>query len=462
MRALYDSKSKLDDRGIKELLSERNKLNTWLRVEQALALAQAEEGFIPRQAAEDIAARRLEELDLEEMARIKEKVGHGFVPFVKVLVKACGEEGGKYVHYGVTTQNIQQTSQLYTAKEVTAVYKSFLADILENLAKLAEDHADAVMAGRTHGKHAIPITYGYKVSVWISELLQGLERLEESEKRVFVCMMGGAVGGFNATGLVGRRVQERVAARLGMVPMDVPSRNMSQMKLEFIMNLCLLCNTFHKMAEEVYYTGLEEFGEVSEAFTPGTIGSSTMPQKINPKLAKGIIANSQKLYSLPATGMYSAVRMFEGDSSSYMLFDGLMEEAMELTCEVFIRAEELTRTLHVNRERLLQNAGLNKGLDNSEYVMMNVAAKLGKDKAHERMYDKAMKVELEGKDYYTVLTEDEALTAMFTPEELKRMIDPASYTGICGVLATEMAVKARDKAAAVKKMAATARDKAAQ
>lgn len=449
MRALYDSKSKLDDRGIKELLSERNKLNTWLKVEQALAMSQAEEGFIPREAAEDIAARRLEELDLEEMARIKAKVGHGFVPFVKVLVKACGEEGGKYVHYGVTTQNIQQTSQLYTAKEVTAVYKSFLADILKNLAKLAKEHADTVMAGRTHGKHAIPITYGYKVSVWISELLQGIERLEECEKRVFVCMMGGAVGGFNATGLAGRRVQERVAAKLGMVPMDVPSRNMSQMKLEFIMNLCLLCNTFHKMAEEVYYTGIEEFGEVSEAFTPGTIGSSTMPQKINPKLAKGIIANSQKLYSLPAAGMYSAVRMFEGDSSSYMLFDGLMEEAMELACEVLIRAEELTRTLHVNRERMLKNAGLNRGLDNSEYVMMNVAAKLGKDKAHERMYDKAMKVELEGKDYYTVLTEDEVLAAMFTPEELKRMIDPASYTGICGVLAKEMAGKARDKAAAM-------------
>lgn len=172
---------------------------------------------------------------------------------------------------------------------------------------------------------------------------------------------------------------------------------MSQMKVEYLMNLSLLCNTLHKMAEEVYYTGIEEFSEVSESFTPGTIGSSTMPQKINPKLAKGIIANSQKLYSLSTTGLYSAVRMFEGDSSSYMLFDGLMEEGLELATEVLIRGEELTRTLHVNRERMLQNVNLNRGLDNSEYVMMNVAAKLGKDKAHELMYDNAMKVELEGR-----------------------------------------------------------------
>ena len=185
MRALYDSKSKLDDRGIKYLLSEENKYKTWLKVEGALALSQAKEGFIPKEAAEEIASVPFETLDLEEMEKIKAKVGHGFVPFVKVLVKACKGEGKKYVHYGVTTQNIQQTSQLYITRQVTEIYKSFLADILKNLAALARDNADAVMPGRTHGKHAIPITYGYKVSVWISELLTGLERLEEAEKRIF-------------------------------------------------------------------------------------------------------------------------------------------------------------------------------------------------------------------------------------------------------------------------------------
>lgn len=442
MRAFYDSKSKLDDRGIKRLLSETFKYETWLKVEAALALSQAEEGFIPMEAAKDIGAVRFEDLDLEEMDRIKEKVGHGFVPFVKVLVKACSDKGGKYVHYGVTTQNIQQTSQLYIAKQVNSVFKSFLADILENLGRLALDHADTVMAGRTHGRHAIPITYGYKVSVWISELMNTLERLEESEKRVFVAMMGGAVGGFNSTGLVGRKIQNRVAHKLGMGSMEVPSRNMSQMKLEYLMNLSLLCNTFHKMAEEVYYTGVEEFSEVSESFTPGTIGSSTMPQKINPKLAKGIIANSQKLYSLPSVGLYSAVRMFEGDSSSYMLFEGILEEGLQLTTEVLIRAEELSRTLRINKERMLKNVNINQGLDNSELVMMNVAEKIGKDRAHELMYEKAMMVELEGNDYYHVLTEDETLASMFKADELKSMIDPANYTGLCSVLAEEMAQKA--------------------
>lgn len=442
MRALYDSKSKsISDRGIKDILSETEKLKTWLLVEAELAKAQAEEGYIPREAADGIVKScKLENIDLEKMEQIKKKVGHGFVPFLKVLVKACPEECGKYVHYGVTTQNIQQTSQLYQMKKVHKIFLGMSADILTNLAVLAEKHKDTVMAGRTHGKHAIPITYGYKVSVWISELLNAVERLRECEKRVFQVMMGGAAGSFNAMGDVGIRVQNRVAEALGMYSMPVPSRSISSHKEEYIMDLALLCNVCHKMAEEVYYTGLEEFGEVSEAFQEGTIGSSTMPQKINPKLAKGIIANSQKLYSMVSLGLFSSVRMFEGDSSSYMLYDGMLEEAMELTAEVLMRMEELTRTLHVNKEKMYENAWKNKGLDNSEFVMMNVAAKIGKDKAHELMYCKAMESELNGKDYLDVLLEDEYLTRLFTKEELEKMIRPENYVG-CGAKLAEMMAK---------------------
>ncbi len=447
MRALYDSKSKLDDRGIKKLLTEEAKVETWLKVEAALATAQAQVGIIPQEAADNIVANaKIENIDFEKMADIKAKIGHGFVPFLKTLLPHLNEEGQKYLHFGATTQNIQQTSQLYQIHQIYEILYSFLADILENLAKLAEDNAETVMAGRTHGKHAIPITYGYKVSVYISELLSNIERMRESEKRICAVMMGGAIGSFNAMGEKGRQVQTIVADLLGMSEMDVPSRNMCQHKEEYIMTMALLCNTFHKMAEEVYYTGIEEFSEVSEAFTPGTVGSSTMPQKINPKLAKGIIANSQKLYSIIPTGLYSGVRMFEGDSSSYMLFDGLMEEATELMVEVIIRAEELTRTLTVKKENMLRNVMLNKGLDNSEYVMMKVAEKIGKDKAHTLLYDKAMQVEIEGKNYYDVLKADETISSLFTDQEIKDMIDPKNYVGVGPELARELASKARKMA----------------
>lgn len=445
MRALYDSKSKsIDDRGAGKLLSEQNRLQTWLKVEGALANAQAEEGYIPREAADEIGSLRLEDLDLEKMAVIKSRIGHGFVPFLKVMGEACGEESSKYIHYGVTTQNIQQTSQLYIAKQVYGVWKTFLADILDNLAVLAVEHADTVMPGRTHGKHAIPITFGYKVAVWISELLQSAERLEEGEKRIFQVMMGGAVGSFNATGEVGRKVQTRVARLLDMTAMPVPSRNISTHKQEFVMNLALLCSGIHKIAEEVYYTGLEEFGELSEGFMEGTVGSSTMPQKINPKLAKGIIGNSQKIYSLIPLGLYSGSRMFEGDSSAYMVSDAYLEEAMELVTEVLMRAEELTRTLYVNRERMYENASRNQGLDNSEFVMMKLAQKIGKDRAHSLLYEKAMMAERGGRNYLDTLREDLVLCQYFSNPEMEEMLKPENYTGIGRELALDMAAAAKE------------------
>ncbi|WP_300002725.1 adenylosuccinate lyase family protein [uncultured Cedecea sp.] len=432
MRALYDSKSKtIDDRGIKALLSNEAKYSTWLMFESMLAQAQAELGFIPQSAADEIKEKAIiENIDFEEMNRIYQKIGHGFVPFLKVLVNACSEESGKYVHYGITTQNIQQSSQLYMIKTVHHKFMLLLSEIIENLSNLADKTKKMVMPGRTHGRHAIPITYGYKVSVWISDFIDCYQRMKECEKRVFTIMMGGAVGAFNSMPGVGMAVQKRVAELTGMEAMEVPSRNLSTHKLEYISNLALMANICHKIGEEVYSTTLEEIAEVSEGFTKGTVGSSTMPHKINPKLAKGIIANSQKLYSLPSVGMYSAVRPYEGDSSSYMLFDGLLEEALELTTEILLRTEELSRTLVPHEQRMLHNVLRNKGLDNTEYVMMKMAEKLGKDKAHSLLYDEAIKTAADGEDFYSNLIKNEVISAAFTEDEIKHMLDPRAYIGL--------------------------------
>ena len=448
MRALYDSKSKsINDRGVNELLTEKHKISVWLMLEKELAASQAELGIIPKEAAENIALNcDIEKIDLEEVYRIKEKIGHGFMPLIKVLVKNCNELGGKYVHYGCTTQNIQQTAQLYIVKEVTEIFKSFLADILRNLGDLAIEHKDTVMAGRTHGRHATPITYGYKVSVWISELINNIERLEESEKRIYQVMMGGAVGCYSTVGEIGPKVQELVAKKVKMDYMDVPSRNICTHKIEYMMNMQLICNVLHKIAEEVYYTGIEEFGEVYEEFKKGTVGSSTMPHKINPKNAKGIIANSQKLYTLAQVGLTSSVRMFEGDSSQYMLFDALIDETLELVLEVLMRAEELTKGLTVRKERLYKNVLLNGGLDNAEYIMMQMADKIGRDAGHELMYECSMEVALKGKNFYDVLCTNDKVKEVFTSEEIKELINPSNYVGIGNRLAVDMAKKAIKKA----------------
>lgn len=447
MGGLTDSKSKtMPDRGLRSLLEKQVKYQKWLEVEAALAKAQATLGVIPPAAAKEIAAKaHTDHLDFQLMDEIYQKVGHGFVPFLKVFVKACGPESGKYIHYGATTQNIQQTAQNLIGKQFNQEIMGLTKEILHNLCALALEHADTVMAGRTHGKHAIPITYGYKVAVWISEIMLSLERLQELEKRVFTTMMGGAVGAFNSTGEVGIAVQQEVAEILGLPAMLVPSRNINSLKIEYINALALLANNFHKIAEEVFQTSIEEFGEVSEAFASGTIGSSTMPHKINPKLAKGIIANAQKLYSLVGAGFSSAARPFEADSTANMLFDGLQTEAMELMIEIILRAEELTRTMVVNSERMLENAYLNHGIDNSEYIMMKLAEKIGKDQAHELVYALAIDSELSGDSYLEILMADPLVQANFQAAEVAAMLKPENYVGLSSQIARDVVATCQEQ-----------------
>ncbi|MDF9399726.1 adenylosuccinate lyase family protein [Vibrio sp. 1180_3] len=444
MKALYDSKSKtIDDRGLRDELSYHAKLQSYLDLEGALALAQGELGIIPAKAGKNIAKTcHMDNIDLEEMDRIYREIGHGFMPLIKVLVKACDEESGKYVHYGITTQNIQQSAQLYQLKKFHNKLLGFVEQSIHSLGKLAEKHQLSVMPGRTHGKHALPITYGYKVSVWIEELISAVERLKESEKRVFTVMMGGAVGAFHAMGPVGREVQDHVANQLGMHSMNIPSRNNRVYRAEYINNLALLATTFHKMAEEVYQTSSEEFGELSEAFKKGTVGSSTMPQKVNPKLAKGIIANSLKLYSVLTTTMYVAPRPFEADSSAYFVYDNSLQEAAELIAEVVIRAEELTRTIVINPEYMKKNVMITHGLINSEKIMMSLVERLGKDPAHELVYELAMESTHSGREYSEVLGDNSIMKENFTESEIQQLLDPLEYIGQCRETAVYWSEKA--------------------
>lgn len=440
MRALYDSKTKtMFDHGIRYFFSDEAKYRSWIYVEVKLAQSQAELGYIPKDAAKEITDKaNYENLDFKQMEYIYSKVGHSFVPFVKVLVKECGESG-KYIHYGVTTQNIQQTSELLVIKEIHKRFMMIISEILDNLSKLAKDNVDTVMPGRTHGKHAIPITYGYKVSVWIQNFLNDIERLQQLEPRVFESMMGGAVGSYNSMGDMGPKINKLVAEKLDMVPMEIPARNIAAQKLEYINTLCLLATSCDRIAQEVYSTSIEEFGEVSEPFSVGTIGSSTMPQKVNPKLSKGIIANSQKLYSVPISGYYSSTRPFEADSSSNMLFDGLLQESVELMTEILLRTEELTRGLQVHKNKMKQNANMNGGIDNSEYVMMAIANKLGKDQAHSMIYKLAMESEETGDSYEQVLMSNEYIKDTFSKEEIECMLRPEKYTGLSAKIAQKKA-----------------------
>ena len=184
--------TRVADPGIRALYQLENRWQAWLDVEVALARAQAELGIIPQAAAEAIAGAA----DLKGMdrARIDEgfaRTGHTIVALVWELSRVTGEEHGGWVHWGATTQNITQTGDLLVLRQAHQIFHRLIGEALSAMADLAERGADMPIAGRTHGQHAVPATFGYKVAVWIDELLRHAERLQQAAPRLFIAMLGG-------------------------------------------------------------------------------------------------------------------------------------------------------------------------------------------------------------------------------------------------------------------------------
>src|SRR5436305_10213750 len=189
------SRARLTDPGIRNLYKIESRWQAWLDVEAALAKAQADLGIIPKESAEKIAAiAKLELLDRKNIDEALARTSHTIVPLVWEMSRVAGEPHGGWVHWGATTQNITQTGDILVLRRVHEIFLGQIRQILKAMADLAERGADMVIAGRTHGQHAVPATFGYKVAVWIDELLRHIERMRQIEPRIFVAMLGGAAG----------------------------------------------------------------------------------------------------------------------------------------------------------------------------------------------------------------------------------------------------------------------------
>src|SRR3984957_3394537 len=354
--------TRVSDPGIRALYHLENRWQAWLDVEAALARAQAELGIIPRDAAEAIA--RAARLELLDRARIDEgfaRTGHTIVPLVWELSRVVGEQHGGWVHWGATTQNITQTGDLLVLRQAHGVFLQLIGETLTAMADLAERGADMPIPGRTHGQHAVPATFGYKVAVWIDELIRHVERFRQAAPRIFVAMLGGGAGTFASWGEQGPPVQAGIGKQLGMLPMSIPSRALGDHLAENICLLGLLAATCGKIGREVYTLMKTEFGEVEEPVPPGTVGSSTMPQKRNPKLCQDIIAAAAEIRSAVPVALEAMQTEHEADRTSSLMMDAAEARACIATGDMLSRLVEVLRGLRLDPQRMRQNLDLGGG-----------------------------------------------------------------------------------------------------
>src|SRR5882672_2683545 len=404
--------TRVADPGIRALYRLENRWQAWLDVEAALARAQAELGIIPGAAAEAIAAKA--RLELMDRARIDEgfaRTGHTLVPLVWELARVVGEPHGGWVHWGATTQNITQTGDLLVLRQAHRIFLRLIAEALAAMADLAERGAEMPIAGRTHGQHAVPATFGYKPAVWIDEMIRHVERFRQLAPRLFVAMLGGGAGTFASLGTQGPAVQAGIGRALGMLPMTVPARTIGDHLAENICLLGLLAATCSKTAREIYTLMKTEYGEVEEPVPPGTVGSSTMPQKRNPKLCQDIIAAAAEIRSCVPLALEAMQTEHEADRTTSVMMSRALVQACELTGDMLQRLIVLLSGLQVFPERMRRNLDLSGGLIMAEALMLELGKQIGRQRAHDAVYEAAQGSVTQSRPFRELLAEDPHVSA---------------------------------------------------
>ena len=436
--------TRVSDPGIRALYRQESRWQAWLDVEVALARAQEELGIIPAGAAEAIAkGARLELMDRARIDEGFQRTGHTLVPLVWELGRVVGEPHGGWVHWGATTQNITQTGDLLVLRQAHDIFLRQIGTVLAGMADLAERGADMPLPGRTHGQHAVPATFGYKVAVWIDELARHVERLEQAAPRIFVAMLGGGAGTFASLGKDGPPVQAGIGRHLSFGSMAVPSRAIGDHLAENICILGLLSATCAKIGREIYTLMKTEFGEVEEPVPPGTVGSSTMPQKRNPKLCQDIIALAADVRTQVPLALEAMQTEHEADRTMALMMDAAEARAAIATGDMLARLAEVLGGLKLEPERMRRNLDLGGGLIMAEAIMLELGRTLGRQHAHDIVYDAAQAAFVEGRAFSAVLAADPRVTVHLDALAIGRLLDPVAYSGLCAEMARDGASRAR-------------------
>lgn len=369
---------------IGELFSEQNTIAQMLRVEAALAKAQAVHQIIPEPAAEAIAACcNAGLIDLEKLKTDNKQSGNAAIPLIRQLtqiVKNRDAEAGKYVHLGATSQDVVDTATVLQLQAFTAWVEIRLAQLESGLLALTKKYRSSPMAGRTLLQQAKPITFGLKTAGWLTAVARSRDRIIAVKPRVLQVQLAGAVGSQNPQ--ISLAVRRSVAGILGLN--DAHSWHTQRDSLaEFAAVLGILTGSLGKIARDVSLLMQTEIGEVYEGAAAGKGGSSTMPHKRNPVTCAAIIANAQRTPFLAASILAAMPQEHERSAGLWHAEWEPLTELLQLCAGALEQAVGLIDQLEVDEQRMLQNLELTRGLIYAENVALALAPKLGKAAAHE-------------------------------------------------------------------------------
>ncbi|KAH6654225.1 3-carboxy-cis,cis-muconate cycloisomerase [Truncatella angustata] len=426
---------------IRDTFSDDAYINRMIEVEAALSRAQSKCGIIPSKAAAAITeAFSNITLDFERLAHDTDIVGYPVLPLVEQLITHLPSDVAKYVHWGATTQDIMDNASILQIKAGLSIIKRELQDLITTLEKLSVKYRDTPMAGRTHLQHALPCTFGYKCAVYLSSILRHAERLHDIELRCLFVQFGGAAGTLASLGNddSGIRVRAALAEELGLIDPPITWHVVRDNIAEILNFLALVGGSLGKIALDIIVMSSNELGEVSEPFVPHRGASSTMPQKRNPISSEVILAASKLLRANAGLGLDAMVVDFERASGPWHLEWVALPEAFVLAAGALHQTNFALGGLVVNTQSMMDNLCSTRGLIVGEAVMMGLAPFIGRQSAHDVVYE-ACKESIEGKSpLLDVLKSRSHIIEKIGEEKLASLCDPKNYFGASQLMVDNM------------------------
>ena len=434
---------------MREVFSDEARTGYYLEIEAALARVQARLGIIPQRAADEIVRNcRLESIDLQKLRAQTERIGYPVLGVVQQLVELCEGDLGEWCHWGATTQDITDTATVLQMRDGLALVEDDLAEISKSLAQLAKRHRDTPMIGRSNLQQAVPVTFGYKMAGLLSAIERHRERLGELKKRALMGEFAGAAGTLASLPKGALETQAGLMQELGLAQPVIAWHTIRDTIAETGAFLGLVSGTLGKLAMDVKLMMQTEVGEVYEPFAHGRGSSSTMPQKRNPISSCYIHACAAVVRQHAAALMDAMLADHERATGPWEIEWIALPEAFCLMSGALKQTRFVLGGLEVDEKRMREVLDMTNGLIVSEAVMMGLGRYIGREYAHDLVYDICREAIRQRRPLVELLAENKEITQHVSRSELERMCDPAQYLGQAGVMVDRVLAQRRAREAA--------------
>lgn len=429
----------------RQVFCDYRRMQRWLDVEVALAQCQAELGIIPIPIAMALTkTARIEQLDITAITNGIAATGHSLIPLLKEWQRVTDQAAGEFIHYGPTTQDIQDTAQSLELKDIAAIVSRDLLVIIDMLASLADTHRALVTVGRSHGQHALPTTMGLKIAGWLDETLRNYSRLTTCLPRLLAAQLFGGVGTMAALSSQGLVLLDKFAATLGLhAPLSCwhSSRDRT---VEFVSVLAMITGGLARIANEVCQLARNEIDELAEPFVFGQIGSTTMPHKKNPELCEQVVVLSRLVKGNASTLFDSLCNEHERDYRAVRLEWVALTEASIFSCAVLRMMKTILGGLAVNQDRIKENLDRFSVLISTEALMFLLGEKIGKQSAHTIIYNASLGCEgCDPNGLIDRLIAHPEIKQHFCRQDLEKAVNPSSHIGLSGQIIDRVISTAR-------------------